>query len=114
MTSYFGAVELVEAGKMEGSFPTLTKSRILHGGKLAVQFSTNYGVNITVRCRGAWSDVVAILGKIGVLDTLTIEGAAFTNCCIDGTPEFKETEGRDIVTGAIQFDYTVKFVRKTV
>jgi len=114
MTSTFGSVELVEAGKFEGKFPTLTKTKVLHGGKVSVQSSVNYGVDITVRCRGSWADVTALLGKIGSPDTLTFEGTAFTNCYISGEPEVKESEGRDIVTGAVTYDYKVNFVRKTV
>jgi len=108
MTTTFGGVTLVGAGKAKIRFKALTNETTLMSGKRYVQTNAQTGMEIEVEGLCTWAEFEAIVAAVGTGATLTNEYDSWSNCYITGEPEATESDAPGY------FNYKVQFVRHTV
>lgn len=103
MVVTFDGVELKEASKLSNTYPVLANETILLSGKRAIQASSEYGFAATYSFLGTWSEVTAILQKVGTSGSLVDNQTTTTTCYIYGDIKIEETDSPGYFTCQIGF-----------
>ena len=101
------AVSVIREDEISVSW-TLTDTTLL-SGKTAIQASSETKFDRTFQCYTEnYSEISALLGKIGRAGTLVIDGTTYTNCYIAPPFSYKE-----VIKGSGKYTYTISFKRHT-
>lgn len=103
MAVTFDTVTLIDASKLSNTYPVLANETVLLSGKRAIQASTEYGFSAIYSFLGTWSQVAAILAKVGAAGTLTDNETSYTNCYIYGDIKIEETDSPGYYTCQVGF-----------
>ena len=108
-TVTFDGVELKDVAPFDINLDVTTNVTVLLSGKRSVQTSTETGLMVAFECYTEdYSDITALIAKIGYKATLVIDGTSYTNCAIAGNPKPRITQR---LPG--KWWYSISFVRDT-
>lgn len=109
MTVTFGGSTVSVIRDTEISVDAPFKETTLLSGKIYIQASSEQRFARTFECYTEdFSEISALLGKLGSPGTLVIDSDSYTSCYIVPPIRYKE-----VIKGSGKYTYTISFVRHT-